>query len=449
MIVKADAPKFTVIIATFNWSSALRLALESVQAQTCQDLEVLVVGDACTDDSEVVVQEFGDSRFKWCNLPENFGSQWGPNNHALWLALGKYIAYLGHDDLWWPTHLETAADVFEKSGADIVAAASLMYGPPGSGIRCVSGFFPNDIFSPRHFFPPSSMLHRKELALNIGGWRPPAVAEVAVDYDFLVRCHEAGARVIATGEFTTFKFNAAWRRDAYRLRDPFEQRQFLENMRRDGENFRRKELSTALRSANEDRLHKIEIAPDLNTKAAAAASTNCDFKGSRKALREPAKWVDGSLRVYPDEAYAGFEWHLLEQHPSLGAFRWSGPMSSSTIVVPTLIDGPMNVSALLVCWLTKETLRSARVKINDVDIASDLAAQDDGTFILRCSLTPDQFATDDLAEVRWTISVDRTCRPIDLALSDDRRWLGLAVGWLELTKGQETSDANLPDGAPA
>ncbi|HEX9167457.1 MAG TPA: glycosyltransferase, partial [Roseiarcus sp.] len=73
----------SVIIATYNWSTALRLAVHSVLGQTLQAFEILVVGDACTDDSEAVVAAFGDARIRWLNLAQNAGSQSGPNNAGL------------------------------------------------------------------------------------------------------------------------------------------------------------------------------------------------------------------------------------------------------------------------------------------------------------------------------------------------------------------------------
>ena len=93
-------PTVSIIISTYNWSSVLRFAIASVLAQTFRSFELIVVGDCCTDDSEAVVESFSDPRIQWYNLTENAGGQFGPNNQGVALARGRYIAYLGHDDLW-------------------------------------------------------------------------------------------------------------------------------------------------------------------------------------------------------------------------------------------------------------------------------------------------------------------------------------------------------------
>src|SRR5581483_3163283 len=100
-----SAPAVSIVVATYNWSSALRCALRSIQLQSVRDFEVLVVGDGCTDDSETVVRSFEDPRFRWANLPRNHGGQYAPNNHGLDLARADWVAYLGHDDIWHPRHL--------------------------------------------------------------------------------------------------------------------------------------------------------------------------------------------------------------------------------------------------------------------------------------------------------------------------------------------------------
>ena len=84
-----------------------------------QDFELLVVGDGCTDDLEQVVVGIQDPRVRWINLPANTGHQSGPNNRGLQEANGEFIAYLGHDDLWLPHHLQCAVDALEATGAAI------------------------------------------------------------------------------------------------------------------------------------------------------------------------------------------------------------------------------------------------------------------------------------------------------------------------------------------
>lgn len=429
----AGTPRFSVVVATYNWSSALALALQSIRGQTEQDWEALVVGDACTDDSEAVVRSFGDARLRWSNLPQNCGSQWGPNNHALGMARGEYVAYLGHDDLWWPTHLASARATFERTGADVVAAGALLYGPPESGIRSVTGFFPYDTYTPRHFFPPSSMCHRRELAARVGGWRPPEQAKVTVDQDYLVRCQAAGARFAPTREITAFKFNAAWRRDAYRRRDASEQRAFVERMRREGEAFRLRELTDTLHAAAENRLINIEIPPEIEATALEASLTLRAFKGTRP--RPPVRSESlpgGRQRFARDDEFTGFEWYALETHPSLGAFRWSGPSRESSIVLPVRIDRPLDVSLLVLGAASDATLRSARLLANRAALDARMAPGPGGAMLWSATLKPEQLPADDRDELRLTICVQRTLRPLELGTSTDRRWLGLAVGRIEI-----------------
>ncbi len=109
-----------MIIATYNRSDVLALAIESVLQQSLRDWEMWVIGDACTDDTEDVVKSFDDPRMSFENLPVNVGEQSGPNNAGAQRARGRYVAYLNHDDLWTPDHLEAAAGELDVSGADLV-----------------------------------------------------------------------------------------------------------------------------------------------------------------------------------------------------------------------------------------------------------------------------------------------------------------------------------------
>ena len=102
----AALPRVTVIISTYNWGTVLPYSISSVLRQSFTDFEILVVGDGCTDDSEQVVTAITDPRVRWINLAVNDGHQSAPNNEGVRQSRGSIIAYLGHDDLWLPHHLE-------------------------------------------------------------------------------------------------------------------------------------------------------------------------------------------------------------------------------------------------------------------------------------------------------------------------------------------------------
>jgi glycosyltransferase involved in cell wall biosynthesis len=97
-----DVPFFTVVVATFNRGRHIVPAIEAALDQTFTDFELLVIGDGVTDDTLDHVPR-GDLRVGVIGLPWNSGSQARPNNVGIAAARGRYIAYLGHDDIWMPT----------------------------------------------------------------------------------------------------------------------------------------------------------------------------------------------------------------------------------------------------------------------------------------------------------------------------------------------------------
>jgi glycosyltransferase involved in cell wall biosynthesis len=70
-----DAPAVSVIVATYQRSQVLKLALSSLLDQDFTDYEVWVVGDGCTDDSAEVTASFGDARVNWVNLRKTWGTR--------------------------------------------------------------------------------------------------------------------------------------------------------------------------------------------------------------------------------------------------------------------------------------------------------------------------------------------------------------------------------------
>ena len=209
-------PRVTVLMATYNWSSVLPYSIGSALGQSFTDFELLVIGDGCTDDSEQVVRGMGDPRVQWINVPRH-GHQSGPNNEGIRRARGEYIAYLGHDDLWLPHHLEVLVAALD-AGADVAHSAIAIVAADGSQRHAAT-------------LPPTSAAHRRSMIDTIGAWRDYRQLKVMPEEDLWRRAREAGMQFTFVPRLTGIKMPAAWRRDVYRLRPSHEQAAWLTRIR--------------------------------------------------------------------------------------------------------------------------------------------------------------------------------------------------------------------------
>ncbi len=223
----AESPRVTVIIPTYNWSSVLPYSIGSVLWQSFRDFELLIVGDGCTDDSEEVVNAITDPRLRWINLPVNAGHQSAPNNEGILQARGSIIAYLGHDDLWLPHHLEVMVAAID-AGADIAHSIVHMIDAEGNILPPPRGLLR---FEPGLSLPPSGVVHRRIAAERVGGWRDYRTLSLDPETDLWHRMHQVGFTFQCVPRLTVVKFPASGRKDIYKKRSSHEQRQWADRIR--------------------------------------------------------------------------------------------------------------------------------------------------------------------------------------------------------------------------
>jgi glycosyltransferase involved in cell wall biosynthesis len=229
---RRPAPRATVILPTFNWASVLPYSIGSVLDQTMADFELLVIGDGCTDESEAVVGAISDPRVRWINLARNMRSQVGPNTEGLRQARGRVIAYIGHDDLWLPRHLEYLSTAIE-SGAAFAFGQQLRIDP-----RCSPYLYPG-----RHWchhrggwIPPTATAHGREVVRDLGGWRfPHLTGALDPESDLWARIFDAYGPPTLLQQLTNLKLPAALRHDVYRTRPHHEQARWLARIRAAGD----------------------------------------------------------------------------------------------------------------------------------------------------------------------------------------------------------------------
>jgi glycosyltransferase involved in cell wall biosynthesis len=217
----------TVIIATYNWSSVLRYSIGSVLRQTFTDFELLVVGDGCTDDSESVVAAADDPRVRWINLPANTRHQSGPNNEGLRQARGEIVAYLGHDDLWLPHHLDVIVRAFDSTACDLAYALAISV--DGDGALWSTVPRPQEGW----FASPLTMAHRQRVTEEMGGWRDYRELSGAPDIELWRRAQARGYAFTFVPRCTGIKFPAASRRGVYRTRPAHQQAEWFGRIERE------------------------------------------------------------------------------------------------------------------------------------------------------------------------------------------------------------------------
>ena len=104
----------SVIVPTYNRATLVSRAIESVLAQTYENFELIVVDDASTDDTEVVVRGYDDERVTYlCHRRNSRVS--AARNTGIDYASGEYLAFLDDDDEWFPTKLERQLNHLEAA----------------------------------------------------------------------------------------------------------------------------------------------------------------------------------------------------------------------------------------------------------------------------------------------------------------------------------------------
>lgn len=188
-VARNKAPRVSVVIPTYNSGAIAVEAVESVLAQTYQDLEIVVVDDGSTDNTEQAIRQFGD-RVRYLKQ-ENQGVS-AARNTGIKHSRGEYIAFLDSDDLWAPDKLAEEVPWLDAdptlglvycdwavvSGADVLHASYLENLPASSG-------YVFDGLVQSGFILTSGVVVRRTCLEDVGDF-DKALA-IAQDYDLWLR----------------------------------------------------------------------------------------------------------------------------------------------------------------------------------------------------------------------------------------------------------------------
>jgi len=171
------SPRVSVIIPAFNAAGCVHRAVDSVLGQCFQDFELLVVDDGSTDDTRVVLAEYGD-RIRL--LAKVNGGPAAARNHGLQHACGEYVAFLDADDYWKTEKLQRQVELLDtrpevgfcSTATQVVNSA----GQPVGDWPCHpdAGPLPDILFLHGTVISGSTsgVLARRHLITAIGGFDP-------------------------------------------------------------------------------------------------------------------------------------------------------------------------------------------------------------------------------------------------------------------------------------
>ena len=107
----------SIIMPTYNCGRFIEETIRSVQSQTYENWEIVIVDDCSTDDTRARVDAMieKDARIRYYCLETNSGAAVA-RTRAMELADGEYMAFLDSDDLWMPDKLEKQLAFMKENG---------------------------------------------------------------------------------------------------------------------------------------------------------------------------------------------------------------------------------------------------------------------------------------------------------------------------------------------
>ncbi|UVK57573.1 glycosyltransferase (plasmid) [Mesorhizobium sp. AR02] len=200
-------PKVTALVPCYNSSAFISRTLDSLAAQTWDNIEILIGDDNSTDATFEIVSAFASARDDVRILRRNQNLGWLKNSNDLMAnATGELMFFAFHDDIIDPTYVETLVlalddntdavlsfsdvEVIEVSGEHAISKFDFLSGLQGSFAR---GRLM--VRLPHGWWVPNRGLFRAWAFQRSGGIKPNSQGEYCADWTWLLHLSLLGGFV--------------------------------------------------------------------------------------------------------------------------------------------------------------------------------------------------------------------------------------------------------------
>lgn len=119
-------PLISLVIPVYNVQAYLRRCIDSVLAQTYENMEILLVDDGSTDNSGALCDAYAQRDKRVRVLHKTNGGLSDARNVGIEAATGLYLSFADSDDFLAPTYLQHLYDALQRTGARM-AISRLFY----------------------------------------------------------------------------------------------------------------------------------------------------------------------------------------------------------------------------------------------------------------------------------------------------------------------------------
>lgn len=167
--------KVSIITPSYNSEKYIKYTIESVQKQTYQNWEMIIVDDCSTDNTKEIVKKYmdKDERIILLEHEKNQGAA-KARNKALRKSSGRYIAYLDADDVWLPDKLEYQVKFMNDNNYGFSCASYEVISEEGNSLNKIIkmkkevdyiGFLTNNLLQTVGIMADTKIINKKDLVM--------------------------------------------------------------------------------------------------------------------------------------------------------------------------------------------------------------------------------------------------------------------------------------------
>lgn len=125
--------KVSVIVPAYNSADFICETLDNLLEQTLKDIEIVVVNDGSTDNTEEIIKQYCQKHGNVVLVNQPNGGVSSARNHGLEVATGEYVCFLDADDIYSKNSLEAFYNRAKEKNADVVIGRLRTFSEEGFG----------------------------------------------------------------------------------------------------------------------------------------------------------------------------------------------------------------------------------------------------------------------------------------------------------------------------